>query len=131
MTTWADRAYVAGAICLGLLPFALSVLSLLWRNDLAPLPLWRYRVSTAGTLLAFFASVPLPLFYVTLTVLPMSERTAWLPRVSMDCFVAGLLAGLLAVVMLCFARGRVRWSGILSATLSVAFIYVALMALSF
>jgi hypothetical protein len=129
--SWANGVYIAGAICLGLLPFALSVLALLWRNDLAPLPLWRYRVSTAGALLALFASLPLPLFYVVLSVSPVSARMAWVPRVSMDSFVAGLLAGLAAAVMLCFARGRVRWSGILSATLSVAFIYVAIMALTF
>jgi hypothetical protein len=130
--TWADRAYVTGAICLSLLPLVLGLLALfLWRKDLFSLPLWRYRVASIGAVLALFASLPLPLFYVAMTVLPVNERTAWLPRIAMDCFAAGLLAGSLAVVMLCFARGRVRWSGILSATLSVAFIYVALMALSF
>ncbi|HEY6374756.1 MAG TPA: hypothetical protein VIX90_04450 [Edaphobacter sp.] len=129
--SWRERAYVFGAICLSVLPLVLVLLLLLWRKDLALLSKWRRRISLTGIVLAFYASLPLPVFYVGLAVLPVNPRNSWFPVAATNGLLAGILAGLIAAAMLCFARGKIRWLGILSATLSVVFIYVALMALSF
>ena len=129
--TWHEKAYVTLAICLTLLPLVLSLLLFAWYKHLLLMSQWRRWVMLIGMILAFVASLPLPLFYIALSVLPATAKSSWLPQVSTYCLFAGMLAGLIAIPMLAFARGKVRWSGIASAMLSVVLIYVALMALSF
>ena len=128
--TWHEKAYVTFAVCLTLLPLVLSLLLFSWYKQLLVTSLWRRGVVMIGMVLAFVASLPLPFFYIALSVLPTTAKSSWLPQVSTYCLFAGMIAGLIAIPMLAFAKGRVRWSGIASAVLSVVLIYVALMALS-
>jgi hypothetical protein len=128
--TWHEKAYVTLVVCLTLLPVVLSLLLFVWYKQLLLTAQWRRWVVMIGMVLAFVASLPLPFFYIALSVLPTTAKSSWLPPVSTSCLFAGMIAGLIAIPMLGFAKGKVRWSGIASAMLSVVVIYVALMALS-
>jgi hypothetical protein len=75
------------------------------------------------------AALPSPLFYVTLG-LSIPAKAAWLPTVAVTGLQAGLVAGLAAIPLLAFARGRVRWIGILATVLCLALTYFTLLGLS-
>ena len=128
--TWHEKAYVTLVVGLTLLPLVLSLLLFVWYKQLPLTSRWRRWVVMIGMVLAFVASLPLPFFYIALSVLPTTAKSSWLPSVSASCLFAGMIAGLIAIPMLGFARSKVRWFGIASAVLSVVVIYVALMALS-
>jgi hypothetical protein len=125
-----EKAYVTLVICLTLLPLVLSLLLFVWYKQIHLTARWRRWVVMIGMVLAFIASLPLPFFYIALSVLPTTAKSSWLPPVSTSCLFAGMIGGFIAIPMLAFAKGKVRWCGIASAVLSVVVIYVALMALS-
>jgi hypothetical protein len=53
-----------------------------------------------------------------------------LPLAAAWCMPVALIAGVLAVVLLAFARGKLRWIGIASSLASSALLYVILLGLS-
>jgi hypothetical protein len=86
-------------------------------------------VALTGLVLAVVAAIPAPLFFLALE-LPWGAKGAWLPLSAAWSMPAGLVAGLLAIVMLGFAKGRLRWMGMASAFVSLGLLYVIVLGLS-
>lgn len=124
-----ERLSLAVGIVLAVLPFAVNALLLVKRKRIMRVKLWRFRMATAGLWLALIASFPTPLFFFALE-LPWQVKGAWLPLAATWCMPVGLVAGLTAIALLAFGRGKVRWIGIAMSTLSVAFLYVVMLGLS-
>jgi fatty acid desaturase len=69
------------------------------------------------------------LFYFDLE-LPTKMQGEWLPRVATMSLSVGFIAGLVAIGLMAFGRGMVRWVGITATLVSVAFLYITLLGLS-
>ena len=79
--TWHEKAYVTLVVGLTFLPFVLSLLLFVWYKQLLLMARWRRWVVIIGMVLAFVASLPLPFFYIALSVLPTTAKSSWLPPV--------------------------------------------------
>jgi hypothetical protein len=126
---WKDRLYLAAGIVVALMPFSISLILLLWRKRYMQVVAWRSWMATGGLVLALVASVPTPLLYFALGM-PERLRGEWAALAAAWCMPAGLIAGLVALVLLAFGEGRVRWMGMAVTFVSVAFLYVTLLGLS-
>ena len=124
-----DRLSLAVGIVLAVLPFIVNLLLLAKRKTHMRVKLWRFRLATAGLWLALIASFPTPLFFFALE-LPWRAKGAWLPLAAAWCMPVALVIGLIAIALLAFGRGKVRWIGIAISTISVAFLYVVMLGLS-
>lgn len=126
---WKDRLSLTLGIVVALLPFSVNLILLLWRKRYLQLVAWRYWMATGGLVLGLIASFPTPLFYFSLE-LPAKFRGEWATLAAAWCMPLGLIAGLIALVLLAFGLGRVRWMGMAATFASVAFLYVTLLGLS-
>ena len=124
-----DRLNLGLGIVLALMPFMVNLALLLRRKQYMQVPAWRHWMATSGLVLGLFASIPTPLFYFALQF-PIHAQGNLLPLVAAYCMPAGLIAGLVALVLLAFGQGRVRWIGLAATLVSVAFLYVTLLGLS-
>jgi hypothetical protein len=126
-----DRLNLSVGVLVVALPFLANLLLLIRRKQYLDeqLPMWRYRMAVGGLVLALIASFPTPLFYFALE-LPQKVQTDWLPVVVLRALSGGFFLGLVAIVLLAFGRGMVRWVGIAATLVSVAFLYITLMGLS-
>jgi hypothetical protein len=127
---WKDRLYLGFGVVLASMPFVINLLLLLSRNRyLQMVTTWRYWVATGGLVLGLLASFPTPLFYFALQ-LPWHIRGDWGTMAAVYCMPTALIAGLVALVLLAFGQGRVRWMGMAVTFVSVGFLYVTLLGLS-
>ena len=124
-----DRIYVIIGILLAVVPLAVNLLFLIRRRQYVLVGGSRYKVVLTGLVLALAASIPSPLFLLALE-LPWRAKGAWLPLSAAWSMPAGLVAGFIAIVLLGFARGKVRWIGMASAFLSVTLLYFIALGLS-
>jgi len=124
-----ERLELTLAVVLAFVPFAVNLYLLLQRRRFLRLKPWRFRVATTGLVLAVVASIPTPVFYFGLE-LPWRIKGDWLVASAPTALYAGLAAGLAAMVLLWFARGRVRWLGLGMTTISVVLLYVSTLGLS-
>ncbi len=126
--TWRERLYLTLAISASVAPLALIVYLLVQRKRHLLVTGGRYRAAMTGLVLALIAALPSPLFYFDLE-LPIPVKAAWLPVLAGGLPI-GLVCGLMAIPLLAFARGRVRWMGIASTVLCVTLLYLTLLGLS-
>jgi hypothetical protein len=124
-----DRLYLTLGIVLAIVPLAVNLFFLMRRRQYLLVAGWRYKVALTGLLLALLASIPSPVFFFALE-LPQRAKGDWLPLSAAWCMPLGLIAGVLAIGMLAFAKGLLRWAGIASAVVSVALLYVIVLGLS-
>jgi hypothetical protein len=124
-----DRLTLTLGIVLAIVPLAVNLFLLSRHKQYLTLLGWRFRVAFAGLLLALLASIPSPIFFLALE-LPQSAKGDWLPLSAAWSMPLGLIAGALAIVMLAFAQGRLRWMGMASAFVSVTLLYVIMLGLS-
>lgn len=124
--SWQERLNLGIAVGVSMLPLLLMVYFLVRRKRYLPTTGWRYRLAMAGLQLGLIAALPSPLLYFALDV-PVKE--SWLPII-LRIMPTGLAAGLMAIPLLAFAQGRVRWMGIVSTVLCVALLYFTLLGLS-
>jgi hypothetical protein len=124
-----DRLNLGLGIVLALMPFMVDLALFLRRKQYMQVPKWREWIATGGLVLGLFASIPTPLFYFALQF-PVHTEGNWVPLVAAYCMPAGLIAGLVALVLLAFGQGRVRWIGMAATFVSIAFLYVTLLGLS-
>jgi hypothetical protein len=110
-------------------PFAVNLFLLVRRKRYLLVAGWRYWVALPGLVLAVIASFPSPLFFFALE-LPWRMKGEWPPLAAAWCMPVALIAGVLSMVLLAFARGKLRWIGIASSFVSSALLYVILLGLS-
>jgi hypothetical protein len=124
-----DRLNLTGGVLVTALPFAVFVLLLVRRGRYLEIKLWRYRVAVGGLVLGLIASLPVPLFYLVLE-LPQRMQGEWFLVAAVKSMLGAFYAGVVAVVLLAFAEGIVRWVGIAAVLVSLAFLYVTLAGLA-
>jgi hypothetical protein len=127
--SWRDRMSLTLGILLAVAPFAVNLFFLVRRKRYLLVTGWRYWVALTGLVLAVSASFPSPLFLFALE-LPWRVKGEWPPLAAAWCMPGALIAGVLAMVLLAFARGKLRWIGIASSLVSSALLYVILLGLS-
>ncbi|WP_213806575.1 hypothetical protein [Granulicella sp. dw_53] len=127
--SWHDRLYLTLGIFLAIFPLVANVFFLEKRKTYLLVEGRRYRVALAGLILALIASIPSPLFFIALE-LPWGLKGEWLPLVAAFCMPLGLVSGVIAIGMLAFASGKLRWIGIATSLISVVLLYVILLGLS-
>jgi hypothetical protein len=124
-----DRLNLTGGVLVTALPFVVFVILLMRRGRYLELKLWRYRVAVGGLVLALIASLPMPLFYLVLE-LPQKMQGDWFLAAAVRGMLSAFYVGAVALVLLAFAEGFVRWVGIAATVVSLAFLYVTLAGLA-
>jgi hypothetical protein len=124
-----DRLNLGVGIILALMPFMVDLALLLRRKQYLQVPAWREWMATSGLVLGLVAAIPTPLFYFALEF-PGHTNGDWLVLGAARWMPAGLIAGIVALVLLGFGQSRVRWIGLAATFVSVAFLYVTLLGLS-
>ena len=124
-----DRLNLTGGVVVTALPFVVFVILLMRRRRYLELKLWRYRVAIGGLVLALIASLPVPLFYLVLE-LPQRMQGDWFLVAAVKSMLTAFYAGVVAVGLLAFAEGIVRWVGIATMLVGLAFLYVTLAGLA-
>src|ERR1700738_438666 len=126
---WRDRLNLTVGVLIASLPFLVNLILLARRKRLMRSKLWRFRVTTSGLVLSLVASFPTPLFYLSLE-LPRGVNGEWVLRAGELSMRVGTVAGVIAIGLLGFGRGRVRWLGIAMTLASIAMLYVTLLGVS-
>ena len=124
-----DRLNLTLGVVVTALPAVAFVILLMRRGRYLEIKQWRYRMAVGGLVVALIASLPVPLFYLMLE-LPQRMQGDWLPGTAVRSMLTAFYAGAVAVVLLAFAEGIVRWVGIAAVLVSLAFLYVTLLGLS-
>jgi hypothetical protein len=126
---WRDRLNLTVGMLIALLPFAVNLILLLRRKRLMRAKLWRFWLTTSGLVLSLAASFPAPLFYLSLE-LPGMVNGGWALRAAGLILTVAIMAGVVAIGLLGFGRGRVRWLGISMTLASMSMLYVTLLGVS-
>ena len=125
MQQWKIRAFIAVAMAVSLVPLALCLP--LWKNLLRQqISVWRRRLSIAGLGLATVSSFVPPLWILTMQLLSENGEASRVVDLAIESVLVGMVAAILAFLLLCFAKERVRWIGLTACALTVL-----LFALSF
>ena len=125
-----DRLNLTMGVVVTALPIvAFLILQVRRGRYLDEIPLWRYRMALGGLVLGLIASLPVPLFYLVLE-LPQRVQGDWLLGTAVRSMLTAFYAGAVAVVLLAFAEGIVRWAGIAAMFVTLAFLYVTLAGLA-
>jgi chromate transport protein ChrA len=117
---WQLRGVLAACFVVSLLPLAICLP--LWRHvGRETLEGWRRAFSKVGLELATVAALLPPVWLVTMQMLSRAgdNDSSRLLAISLEAVIAGLVAAILAVVTLCFAKGRVRSLGITACALTL------------
>jgi hypothetical protein len=118
------------AIVLAVLPLLANIALMVRHKQYMRLKRTRYRTAMVGLGLALITSIPVPLFYVLLE-LPSGAKGDWLLPAANNAMAFAIVFGLIAIGCLAFARGKVRWIGILTTVVSLAMLYVTMLGLSY
>jgi hypothetical protein len=124
-----DRLNLTGGVVVTALPFVVFVILWMRRGRYLEIKLWRYRLAMGGLVLALIASLPVPLFYLVLE-LPQRMQGDWFLVTAVKSMLTAFYVGVVAVGLLAFAEGIVRWVGIAAVLVSLAFLYVTLAGLA-
>jgi hypothetical protein len=127
--SWRDRLNLTVGVLIAFLPFVVNLILLLGRKRLMRAKLWRFWLTTNGLMLSLVASFPTPLFYLSLE-LPGGMNGGWVLRAAGLSLRVGIAAGVAAIGLLGFGRGRVRFLGIAMTLASMAMLYVTLLGVS-
>jgi hypothetical protein len=124
-------ALTAG-ILVPLIPAALVILLLLKRRDWHPaIAKWRFGIWWTGLVLSAIAALAFPLFLLGLQFLSKTARATWFPDTGTKMLFFAFLLTPIAMILIGFGRGKQRWIGLLSASLSLGVLYVSLLATSY
>jgi hypothetical protein len=99
-----------------------------WRPNLAD---WRWRVWNGGLFLAAVAAVAVPIFMLGIQFLSEAAKDKWFIDAGTRGMFFALVIAPVAVILLCFGKGKQRWMGILSGLISFAGLYISLAAAAF
>ncbi|MDE3104272.1 MAG: hypothetical protein KGK08_03770 [Acidobacteriota bacterium] len=123
-----ETLFFGVAIALSVVPFVLQTYLLLRRNEHLTVTGWRRWLAITGLALGWGATLPSLLFYLVLE-LPSNMKETRLPMIA-GAMPAALIAGLLALVLLAFGKGRARWLALLADVVCVGLLYFTLLGLS-
>ena len=98
-----------------------------WRPDVAE---WRWQVWQVGLALAAYAAVAVPVFLLGLECLSSAVKQRWYIDAGMRGMLYALFTSPVSVLLLGFGRGRQRWIGMLSASISLGALFISLLAVS-
>lgn len=99
----------------------------IWRPDVAA---WRWCVWHVGLALGAVSAVAVPLFLLGIQFLSSSTKQGWFIDAGMRGMFYALVISPVAVLLFGFGRGRQRWVGMVSATISFAALFISLLAAS-
>jgi len=120
MPLWQFRAVMTACFLLSVVPLALCFP--LWKHIQRETPSsWRRVLSRIGLGFATTASLVPPLWLFCMQLLARTNDSDESPMlgIMLDAVFVGLGLALVAVIALCFAKGRVRWMGIAACAVTV------------
>jgi hypothetical protein len=118
MQQWKIRVFIAVAMAIGLVPLALCLP--LWKHLLSQqLSAWRWWLSISGLGLATISSFVPPLWILTMQIFSDNGEASRVVELAIDAVLVGTVAAILASLLLCFAKARVRWIGLTACALTV------------
>jgi hypothetical protein len=125
MELWKVRALIAAMALLSLVPLAIALP--LWpylrRQSLSGARRW---LSFAGLGLATVGSLGPPVWVVALVLQAHLGESSDLANGMVEAALAALGTAVAACPLLCFAKGRVRWAGLLVCALSLLLVAMSL-----
>ena len=98
-----------------------------WRPDVAA---WRWRVWHVVLALGAVSAVAVPIFLLGIQFLSSAAKQRWFIDAGMKGMFYALAISPVAVILFGFGRGRQRWVGMVSASISFAALFISLLAAS-
>jgi hypothetical protein len=98
-----------------------------WRSEIVE---WRHRTWLAGLLLSFFCSLASSALLLGIEFLSTKAKSAWFINAAGSMVFVAFLASPVAVTLLGFGKGRLRWIGIASETVVLLVLFVSLVGMS-
>jgi len=111
MELWKVRAVIAGMTVVSLIPLAIALPLWVWlrRQTLSG---WRRGLSSAGLGLATLGSLGPPLWVLAMVLMAQLGESSGLVNGTVEAALTGLGSAVVASLLLCFAKERVRWVGL-------------------
>ena len=118
MQQWKLRVFIAVVMAVSLIPLALCLP--LWMHVFRQqLAVWRRWLSVGGLGLATASSFVPPLWIITMQLLSDNGEASRMMDIAISAELIGMAAAILAFLLLCFAKDRVRWIGLGACALTV------------
>jgi len=118
MQQWKLRVFIAVVMAVSLIPLALCLP--LWMHVFRQqLAVWRRWLSVGGLGLATASSFVPPLWIITMQLLSDNGEESRMMDIAISAELIGMAAAILAFLLLCFAKDRVRWIGLGACALTV------------
>lgn len=118
MQQWRIRVFIAVAMAVSLSPLAICLP--LWKHLLhQKLSAWRRKFSFAGLSLATLSAFVSPVWILIMLLLSHNGENSGVLEVGIDLVLVGMAAALLAFLLLCFAKERVRRMGLTACALTM------------
>jgi hypothetical protein len=118
MQQWKLRVFIAVVMAISLIPLALCLP--LWMHVFRQqLSVWRRWLSVGGLGLATASSFVPPLWIITMQLLSDNGEASRVMDIAISAELIGLAAAILAFLLLCFAKDRVRWIGLGACALTI------------
>jgi hypothetical protein len=118
MQQWKLRVFIAVVMAISLIPLALCLP--LWMHVFRQqLAVWRRWLSVGGLGLATASSFVPPLWIITMQLLSDNGEASRVMDIAISAELIGMAAAILAFLLLCFAKDRVRWIGLGACALTI------------
>jgi hypothetical protein len=130
MQQWKLRVFIAVVMAVSLIPLALCLplWMHLFRQKLA---VWRRWLSIGGLGLATASSFVPPLWIITMEILSDNGEASGVLDLAIGAVLIGMAAAILAFLLLCFAKDRVRWIGLGACALTILLFIISFSVGSF
>jgi hypothetical protein len=127
MQQWKLRVFIAVVMAISLIPLALCLP--LWMHVFRQqLSVWRRWLSVGGLGLATASSFVPPLWIITMQLLSDNGEASRVMDIAISAELIGLAAAILAFLLLCFAKDRVRWIGLGACALTILLFVISFSA---
>jgi len=127
MQQWKLRVFIAVVMAVSLIPLALCLP--LWMHVFRQqLAVWRRWLSVGGLGLATASSFVPPLWIITMQLLSDNGEASRMMDIAISAELIGMAAAILAFLLLCFAKDRVRWIGLGACALTVLLFVISFSA---
>jgi len=127
MQQWKLRVFIAVVMAVSLIPLALCLP--LWMHVFRQqLAVWRRWLSVGGLGLATASSFVPPLWIITMQLLSDNGEASRMMDTAISAELIGMAAAILAFLLLCFAKDRVRWIGLGACALTVLLFVISFSA---
>jgi hypothetical protein len=118
MQQWKLRVFIAVVMAISLIPLALCLP--LWMHVFRQqLAVWRRWLSVGGLGLATASSFVPPLWIITMQLLSDNGEASRVMDIAISAELIGMAAAILASLLLCFAKDRVRRIGLGACALTI------------